>query len=122
MSPCFETQRYAPLLSMRSSQEVLLIDDRRLHHRPEAIAQFDAVGIAHLHHVNGDELLLGIDPEQRAGIARPAVFADRARDRRIADPLTDLEAEAEAQARRPTGPGTGMVGGHEGQRLLADDP
>src|SRR5712675_1793637 len=60
------------------------IDDRRVHHRPELVAQRNAIGIAHLHHVDGDELLLGIDPEQRAGIAGPAIFADRAGQRRLA--------------------------------------
>ena len=57
-----------------------------------------------LHHVDRDELLLGIDPEDRAGIARPAIFADRARQRRIADARADLEAQAEAEARRPARP------------------
>src|SRR5688572_27210839 len=38
------------------------IDDGGLDHAPELIAQRDAVGIAHLHHVDGEELLLGVDP------------------------------------------------------------
>src|SRR6185436_6774547 len=101
-------------------KEALLVDDRGLHHRSEAIAQLDAVGITYLHHVNCDELLLGIDPEQRAGIARPAVFTDRARYRRIADPRAHLEAQSEAQPRRTARPRAGVVRGHEGERLLAD--
>src|SRR5262249_35595985 len=55
------------------------------------------------------------------GIAGPAVLADRPRQRRIADACPHLEAEAEAQARRTTRPVEDMVGGHEGERLLADD-
>src|SRR4029077_18939932 len=51
------------------------VDDRGLHHRPEAVAKLDPVGIAHLHHVDGDELLLGIDPEQGAGVACPTILA-----------------------------------------------
>src|SRR6478672_5404014 len=72
-----EAQDSRAMASLRLSLVMAVspsIDDCRLHHRPELIAQRDAIGIAHLHHVEGDELFPGIDPEQRAGVAGPAIF------------------------------------------------
>src|SRR6266478_5755586 len=70
-------------------------------------------GLARLHHIDGHELLLGIDPEGRAGGARPAMFAHRALDRRITQPRVDLEAQAETEAVLSARPGADMIGRHE---------
>src|SRR6266404_5251587 len=99
-----------------------LIDDGRLNHGPELIAQHDAVAVVDLDHIDGDQLLLGVDPEQRAGVARPAVFPERSRQRRISDAGADLKSEAESQARRPARPRTDVIGGHEFDRLAAEQP
>src|SRR5437016_3616033 len=61
--------------------------------------------LARLHHIDGHELLLGVDPEGRAGGARPAMFAHRALDRRITQPRVDLEAQAETEAVLSARPG-----------------
>src|SRR5947209_19082439 len=97
------------------------IDQRGLDHAPELQAQVAGIGVVGLHHVDGVELLLGIDPEGRAAGARPAVFADRAGLGRIADRGAHLEAETEAEARRAPRPAACVVGGHELERLAADD-
>src|SRR5918995_2298333 len=88
--------------------------DRRLHHRAKLVAQEARVLGVRLHHVDADELFLGIDPEGRAGGARPAVFADRAHQGGIAAELgVDLEAQPEAEAVGTAGPVADVVGGHE---------
>src|SRR6476659_973826 len=93
------------------------IDQRGLDHAPELHAQVAGIGLVGLHHIDGIELLLGIDPEGRARRARPAIFADRTWLRRSADRGAHLEAETEAEARRAAGPGSGVVGSHELERL-----
>src|SRR5262245_15011922 len=97
------------------------VDDGRLDHGTELVAQGDAIGIAHLHHVDGDQLFLGIDPEQRAGVARPAIFADRAGQSRFAGGGAHLETQPEAQAGWPPGPMAGVISGHEAHRLLTQN-
>src|SRR5580698_5124076 len=109
----------APLEWRAPSNE--LVEQCGFDHRPELHAQVARVGVVRLDHVDGEQLVLGIDPEGRAGGARPAVLADRARLRRVTDGGTHLEAQAEAEARRTARPVADMVGGHEGERLLADD-
>src|SRR6185295_8522936 len=87
------------------------IDDGRLNHGAELVAQHDAVAVVHLHHVDGDQLLLRIDPEQRSGVARPAVFSD-------AGP--NFEAKAKSQPGRAARSRSRVIDGHEFKRLGAE--
>ena len=57
-----------------------LLDDGLLDQGPELVAKRDPLGVPNLDHVQRDELLLGIDPEQGPGIAGPPILAHRARD------------------------------------------
>src|SRR5439155_23754517 len=75
------------------------VGDRGLHHRAELVTQQEAVEVAHLHHVERDQPLLRVDPEQCAAVAGPAVLARRARQARYPGLAAYLEAQPEAQAR-----------------------
>src|SRR4051794_36137643 len=86
--------------SPRNALIKILIDDRGLNHGAELIAQHAAAAVVALHHVDRDHLLFGIDQEQRAGIAGPAIFAERARQCGIPDTGANLEAQSKTQSRR----------------------
>src|SRR5215208_2824372 len=75
------------------------IQDRRLHHGPELVAQHIAVAGLHLGHVDGDQILLRIDEEQRASVTAPPILADRPGEGRLAD----LGAYGEAETKAPSG-------------------
>src|SRR4030081_760754 len=101
-----------------------------LHRRVHQSAQQGAEGFAlagALRHKHGEQLFLWIDPEERSGDPAPEELADRAREWRHAllgsDRKTQTEAVAGRQERRfNLHLGAEVVGGHQLQRLAADDP
>src|SRR5262249_26206795 len=106
----------------RPGRPLLLLDDGLLDEAAELIAEADALGIADLDHVERDELLGGIDPEEGPGIASHSVPAPRRGDPREAGVAADLEAEAEAEPGRGHGNRPEVVSRHERHRLLPEEP
>src|SRR5215472_9263547 len=99
---------------------------RRVHPAAQEVA--DILALARpLHHEYREQVLLRIDPEEGAGHAAPEKLADRARERRDARVRAHGEAEAEPVPGREQRTldlhgGIEVIGGHQFQRLAADDP
>src|SRR6185437_16800045 len=102
---------------------------RSLHRRVHAIAQEVAEILAlagSLHHEDRHQILLRVDPEEGAGHPAPEELSDRARERRNAGLRADREAKTEPMAGRHQRAldlhvGAQMIGGHQLQRLAAND-
>src|SRR6266542_3077858 len=62
---------------------------------PQQVADIFALAGA-LHHEHREQVLGGVDEEERAGHAAPEELTERARERRDASVSTDSEAEAKA--------------------------
>src|ERR1051325_10135846 len=77
-----------------------------LHQLPE----ISALRAGRLRHQHRGELLLGVHPEVRAGIAGPHELALRARDAAYAVALTHRKAQAEGVALVPSSSSPGCIG------------
>src|SRR6202007_1548554 len=80
-----------------------------------------------LRHEDGKKILLRVDPEEGAGHAAPEVLAGRAEEGGDAGLSADAKTEAKAVTRgeqraADLDGGVEMIGGHQFQRLAADDP
>src|SRR5947207_3014521 len=101
-----------------------------LHSRVNQIAHQRARKIAlsgSLRHEHREQILLRIDPEERPRNAAPEILADAAGERRDAGVPAHGEAETKAVAGGEQGAvghnaGSEVIGGHQLQRLAADDP
>src|SRR3954454_13448215 len=96
------------------------VDDGRLDHGPELVAQLDANVVIDLNQIDRNQLLLRIDPEQGTCIAGPAVFTERPRQGRVADAGPHLEAEPKTEPGRTTWPCAVVIRGHEVEGLAAE--
>src|SRR5882672_4583907 len=98
-----------------------LLDDRRLHHVAELIAQEEAVDVRDLRHVDHDEALARIDAEEGSRRPGPTVLAHRAGRGEPAYRRAHFESQPEALAGRASGNVTELVRGHVLDALAPED-
>src|SRR5262245_7598310 len=123
-------RRLVDVLSSLRTQGVRRDDsklfDRRVNKSARECAEILALAGA-LRNAHREQDLRRIGAEEGAGPAAPEKLADRARERRHAGLRAHRETEAEAvagghQRALDLDVGAEMIGGHQIQRLAADDP